>query len=114
MVNPVVHFEILGPDAAKTQAYYRDLFGWTINSDNPMQYGLVEAGGGGIGGGVGATQDGSRMVTVYVQVDDPQAALDRAVELGGSVVMPVTEIPNMVTMAQFSDPDGKIIGLVKG
>ena len=44
MPNPVVHFEILGPDAVKTQAFYRDLFGWTINADNPMQYGLVEAG----------------------------------------------------------------------
>lgn len=113
MPNPVVHFEILGPDAVKTQAFYRDLFGWTINADNPMQYGLVEAGDGGIGGGVGATQDGSRLVTVYVQVDDIQAALDKAVALGATVVMPVLEIPGMVTFAQFADPDGNVVGLVK-
>ena len=112
MVNPVVHFEILGPDAARTQAFYRDLFGWTINANNPMQYGLVEASDGGIGGGVGATQDGSHLVTVYVQVDDIQAALDRVVELGATVVMPVMEIPNMVTFAQFADPDGNVVGLV--
>ena len=114
MPNPVVHFEILGPDAAKTQAFYRDLFGWTINVDNPMQYGLVQADEGGIGGGVGATQDGSHLVTVYVQVPDPQVALDRAVELGGTVVMPVTEIPDLVTIGLFADPDGNVIGLVKG
>jgi predicted enzyme related to lactoylglutathione lyase len=113
MANPVVHFEIMGTDAARTQAYYRDLFGWEINADNPMNYGIVTAGGVGIGGGVGATPMGNKMVTVYVQVPDPQAALDRAVQLGGQVVMPVTEIPGMVTFALFSDPDGNVVGIVR-
>ncbi len=27
--------------------------------------------------------------------------------------MPVTEIPNMVTFAQFSDPEGNVVGMVK-
>jgi predicted enzyme related to lactoylglutathione lyase len=27
--------------------------------------------------------------------------------------MPVTEIPGMVTFAQFADPEGNIVGLVK-
>ncbi len=35
-------------------------------------------------------------------------------KMGGKVVMPITEIPNMVTMAQFADPEGHIIGIVKG
>src|SRR5207248_5809418 len=77
MANPVVHFEILGRDAAKTQQYYRDLFGWEINADNPMQYGVIAPGEGGIGGGVGASPMGQPIVTVYVQAADPQAALDR-------------------------------------
>ena len=46
-------------------------------------------------------------------VDHTQAYLDKAVSLGGKVVMPVTEIPNMVTFAQFSDPEGHIIGITK-
>lgn len=53
MPNPVVHFEIFGKDAARTQQFYRDLFGWTVNADNPMNYALVEAEERGIGGGVG-------------------------------------------------------------
>jgi predicted enzyme related to lactoylglutathione lyase len=28
-------------------------------------------------------------------------------------VVPVTEIPNMVTFAQFADPQGNVVGLVK-
>jgi predicted enzyme related to lactoylglutathione lyase len=27
--------------------------------------------------------------------------------------MPVTEIPGMVIMAQFADPEGNVVGLVK-
>ena len=114
MANPVVHFEIMGRDAAKTQQYYRELFGWEINADNPMQYGVIAPGDGGIGGGIGSTPMGQPIVTVYVQVADPQAALDRAVELGGQQVMPVTDVPGMVTLALFSDPDGNVVGIVKG
>ena len=31
----------------------------------------------------------------------------------GRIVMPVTEIPNMVMMAMFADPEGNTIGLIK-
>jgi len=33
-------------------------------------------------------------------------------EQGGKTVMPRTEAP-MVTLAQFSDPDGHVVGLVE-
>ena len=49
-----------------------------------------------------------------MQVEDPQAYLDKIVDLGGTITMPVTEVPGMVTFAQFADPEGNIIGLVKG
>ena len=32
MGNPVVHFEIAGPDGLVLQQFYRDLFGWKIDS----------------------------------------------------------------------------------
>ena len=113
MGAPVVHFEIMGSDGPALQAFYTDLFDWRINADNPMNYGLVEKDEGGIGGGVGATPMGNNAVVVYAQVDDPQAALDKAVALGATVVMPVTDIPDMVTFALFSDPQGNIVGVVK-
>ena len=52
-------------------------------------------------------------MTFYVEVADPQACLNQAEQLGGKTIMPVTEIPDMVTMAQFADPQGNVIGLVK-
>ena len=47
MVRPVVHFEIHGKDAKKLQEFYASLFGWKIDANNPMNYGMVEAGVGG-------------------------------------------------------------------
>ncbi len=114
MANPVVHFEIVGSDGAALQTFYGDLFDWDIDANNPMSYGMVAAGEGGIGGGVAASQDGSAMVTIYVQVDDLQAALDRAEELGAKTVMPPMDVPGGPSIAVFSDPQGNTIGLVKG
>ena len=116
MPNPIIHFEIMGAEAEKTQKYYTDLFGWKVDSNNPMNYGITSTKDGevGIDGGLGGTDAGGNAgVTVYAQVDDPQAYLDKAVALGGTVVMPLTVIPDMVTMALFADPDGNVIGLVK-
>src|SRR3990170_1930211 len=110
MPNPVVHFEIIGKDGKKLQEWCSSIFGWKINADNPMNYGIVEAQGSGIGGGVGQG-DGSTSVTVYIAVDDPQAQLDKVESLGGKTVMPVTEIPGMVTLAQFADPEGNVVGI---
>ena len=46
-------------------------------------------------------------------VDDPQATLDAIEAAGGRTVMPVTEIPGMVTLAQFQDPAGNMVGIIK-
>src|SRR6266508_3393126 len=109
MANPVVHFEILGEDTEKLSDFYSKLFDWKVNSDNPMGYGIVDTGAdGAIGGGIGKAE-GPSMVTFYVSVDDPQAYLDKAAELGGKTVVGVTEIPNMVTFALLSDPEGHVV-----
>ena len=113
MPNPVVHFEVVGRDGPALQRFYREVFDWEVNADNPMAYGLVEAQGAGIGGGVGTAleEDAGPYVTVYIEVADLRAALDRVEALGGTVVMDVTTIPGMVTMAMFRDPEGNLIGL---
>jgi uncharacterized protein len=112
MANPVVHFEVIGKDGKKLQDFYSGVFGWKISAENPMNYGIIEAQGSGIGGGVSG--EGSQSyVTFYIEVDDPQAYLDKVVARGGQVVMPVTDVPGMVTMAQFEDPEGHLIGIIK-
>lgn len=117
MGAPVVHWEINSNNAERLQEFYSRLFDWKVNANNPMQYGLVAAGAkGGIGGGIGQNdpnQPAPAAVTFYAAVKDLHETLSKAVSLGGTIVMPVTEIPNMVTMAMFRDPDGNTIGIIK-
>jgi predicted enzyme related to lactoylglutathione lyase len=112
MGRPVVHFEVSGKDAKKLQEFYAGIFEWHVDANNPMGYGIVDTHGGGINGGIAAAE-GASQVTFYIEVDDPQAYLERIESAGGKTIVPVTEIPNMVTFAQFADPEGNIIGLVK-
>ena len=42
MPNPVVHWEIQAQDPDKVQKFYTDLFGWHVDSNNPMNYGMVD------------------------------------------------------------------------
>ena len=108
-----MHWEINARDPKALHAFYAELFGWKINADNPMGYGLVTAGGDGINGGIGPAQGGPPHVTFYVRVPDLDAALRKAGQLGGSTAVPPTEIPNMVTFAIFNDPEGNRIGIIK-
>ena len=78
-----------------------------------MNYGMVAASDGGIGGGVAASQDGKPAVTFYVNVPDLAAALKKAESLGGKTVMPPMAVPGGPEIAQFSDPEGNVIGLSK-
>jgi predicted enzyme related to lactoylglutathione lyase len=115
MANPVTHFEVTGKDGKKLQDFYSGVFGWNVNADNPMNYGIVDAAdtGGGIGGGISAGDGGRTQVTFYIEVDDPDAYLKKVESKGGKTVMPTMEIPGMVVFAQFADPEGNVIGLVK-
>ena len=112
MTPKVVHFEIMGKQGSNNQDFYKNVFGWEINTDNPMNYGVVSSKAeGSIGGGV--AQGDNPYVTFYIEVDDLQKYLNKVEELGGKTVVGITEIPNMVTFAMFEDVDGNMIGLVK-
>ncbi len=121
MGYPVVHFEVLGKDGAGLQAFYSQLFGWEMDTNNPMGYGTVQREGNtlpdgtGIGGGVGPAPEGySGHVTFYVQVPDAEAAMAQAEKLGGKRMMGPDEVMPGLTIAQFTDPEGHVIGLVQG
>ena len=112
MANKVVWFEVVGKDGAKLREFYGDLFGWTIDANNPMEYGIVDEQDSGIGGGIGASESDEGHLMFYVGVDDPQSYLDRVEAMGGKVVTPLTPIPGMVTFAHVQDPGGHTFGII--
>ena len=115
MANPVVHWEIAAKDGNKLSEFYHQLFGWKIDANNPLNYGQVEIGGsGGINGGImQAAPNQPNILTSYVQVEDLQACLDKALSLGGKTVVPPTPIPNVGAFALFLDPEAHCMGLFK-
>jgi uncharacterized protein len=120
MGQPVVHFEIMGQDPERLRGYYAELFGWEIDTNNPIDYGLVgreanvDADGIGIGGGIGQAPDGyGGHLTFYVGVPDVEAALARAEMLGGSRMMgPETVMPG-IEIGLFVDPEGHTVGVIR-
>jgi predicted enzyme related to lactoylglutathione lyase len=120
MGQPVVHFEVVGKDPRKLHAYYSELFGWEIDANNPMAYGVVQregnvnADGIGIGGGIAGGPEGYEgHVTFYVEVPDVEAALARAESLGGTRMMGPEQPMEGVEIGLFTDPEGHVVGVVK-
>jgi predicted enzyme related to lactoylglutathione lyase len=112
MGTQVVHVEVTGKDGPKLQQFFKDVFGWSLDTNNPGGYGMYRQADG-LTGGIGGSQDGGPGgVTFYVHTDDPQAVLDRAVANGGQVVMPLTEVAPETTIALFTDPEGHVVGIM--
>ncbi len=83
MANVVDYFEIGTSDPAASTAFFSGLFGWEIGPPSgPAKYAMVE----GDRGGLWDTSDtgGANWAIFYVQVDDVQASVDRAVALGAT------------------------------
>jgi uncharacterized protein len=120
MGQPVVHFEVIGKDPQKLHGFYSELFGWEIDANNPMNYGMVQRDGNvtddgiGIGGGIGPSQEGGDgWVTFYVAADDVEESLQKAESLGGTRVMGPMEVPEGPEIGLFNDPEGHLVGVVK-
>jgi predicted enzyme related to lactoylglutathione lyase len=113
-VHSIVHWEIQSQAPERLHRFYADALGWAIDTNNPMNYGLVASKGtDGINGGIGGSQAGGSKVTVYAAVPDINAMLDRIASLGGQVVMPRTDV-GPVIMGLYTDPEGNLMGLIEG
>jgi predicted enzyme related to lactoylglutathione lyase len=113
MANPVTHFEVVGQDAAALQRFYGEVFGWEMQDVMGGEYYMAHPGSG-PNGGVGSSMGRPGHVTFYVEVDDLAAALERIGELGGQTIQPPMDVPDGPSIALFADPEGHVIGLVKG
>ena len=57
MGTKVIHVEVTGKDGPKLQKFYSDIFGWSLDTNNPGGYGMYRQDDG-LTGGIGAAQDG--------------------------------------------------------
>ena len=110
MPNPVCFFEIGCTDSAATSSFYQGLFDWKLD---PGPMGAQIATGEGIDGQIVSLGHEPHQYTLfYVQVDDIEASVAKAQELGGKLVVGPVPIP-IGTFAWISDPGGNMVGLWK-
>lgn len=112
MADRIVHLELHGKDGKQLQEFYGKLFGWNVDANNPMNYGMVNHEESGVGAGITAS-DMAPATVAYVEVPDLGAALSKAKDLGATVVMEPMAVPGGPEIAQFRDPAGNIFGLTK-
>ncbi len=113
MKPAVQHWEVNSRDYKKAKDFYSKVFGWEFKIHEEMSYAMTSAQEeNSIGGGIGPVQEGQEpSVTFYITVDDPRAYLDKVEQAGGKTIMPPKAVPDVGTLAMFSDLDGNVIGL---
>jgi predicted enzyme related to lactoylglutathione lyase len=100
---PIVFFDVAGPDAGKLKQFYASNFGWAIDAANGVKTPGLE----------GTLRQDPPETLIYLGVRDIDATLKVIVNSGGSVALPRTVVPNVVTFAIFKDPAGNRVGLVE-
>ncbi len=110
----VMHWEIQSKQPEVLHDFYSEVFGWKIDANNEMNYGLVSSKGanGGIDGGIGGSPDAAARVLVYASVPSISSTLELIEDLGGKTIMPRTDI-GMIVMAIYLDPEGNTMGLIE-
>jgi predicted enzyme related to lactoylglutathione lyase len=103
-------------DVDGAQRFYESVFGWTT-TDLGEEFGgyrIFNSGDDGIAGLMSLQdQSGSPRWQPYVYVEDPDATVARAGELGGSVVYEPMDVPNTGRIAALRDPQGASFGIIR-
>jgi predicted enzyme related to lactoylglutathione lyase len=108
VAGQLVHFEIPAKDTSRATKFYKDLFGWKIETfEGPIEYHMVE---GDPGGGIYPAQEEGDLPKMYFDTDDIDAAIARVRELGGEAD-DKAPVPNMGWYALCKDTEGNQISL---
>lgn len=113
MTLPIGHIDIVSKDPGTSAEFYRRMFGWRIERNDELGYtgfsdGNVNGGFPDLAGGFEPVREVLEEgdVLCYVEVEDLDAALETAVELGGEVLLGRTEAAPGDHLAIVRDPSG--------
>lgn len=103
------------PDVKSAAAFYAGVFGWDYAVSGPEfgHYHQAKVDGRAVAG-LGQPMGGDAPPpawTIYFAATDVDAMSAHAKDLGGSVVVPVVEVPGLGRMAIVTDPTGAAFGL---
>lgn len=115
--------EIVINDTESCKKFYTNVFGWEFNQsqavEGEMEYLEYNVPGGyPMGGLFKMTKEmfGEEMPPPhfmnYIAVDDVDATASKAFDLGGTIVVPPTDIPNVGRFAMIKDPTSAIFSIL--
>jgi uncharacterized protein len=112
MPHPVIHAEIRSDDPDGTRRFFADLFGWKVASEGAFPgYTFIDTGvEGGTYVAISPRQGLEDEVLFFVGVDDVAATLQKAEELGGTIVQPAQHVPG-TSFGVFADAQGHRVGV---
>ena len=110
-----IWYELMTSDTAGAKAFYGAIMGWDMD-EMPMPGMTYTVVGPGQGmGGIMAIPEQAKAMGVppnwtgYVAVDDVDASVAQVASLGGAVLVPPTDIPDIGRFAVIADPAGAAI-----
>ncbi len=111
--------ELQTTDLEEAKSFYQEIFGWEY-SESEMPEGVyveIKAAGQPVGGMM-AMPEGVPPGTPahwlpYVTVKDVDGVAQRAGELGGRLLVPPTDIPNVGRFCILQDPQGAVISAIQ-
>lgn len=123
--------ELMTPDRPKAKAFYEKLVGWE-STDQEMSGAMYESGDAQnftytMVGRPGADQKVAGMMQMdgpmfegvpphwmpYISVEDVDAKAAQTTELGGKVIVPPMDIPNVGRFCMIEDPTGAKVSLIQ-
>ena len=110
--------ELATSDTAKAGDFYTGLFGWgkNVQQMGPMTYTSFMNGDRPAGGMYQLSPEMGSVPPhwlVYFAVDDTDAMLTKATDLGGTTIAPPMDIPGTGRFAIVRDPQGATFGIIK-
>ncbi len=108
-------FELRTPDVDVAKVFYGQLFGWNIVTEQMHMgpYSIVKTGDVAMGGMVTPPADNvPPHWGGYVTVDDTDATVSRAVDLGGAVLFGPFDIPDVGRFSMLQDPQGAALAVI--
>lgn len=118
LMNPVSYFEIPVTDLDRAVAFYAAVFSYAFErahvDGNDMAFFPYDESRHGASGALACGESyvpGASGARLYFEVRDIPTTLRKALEAGGTVCYPATEVGAFGTVAEIEDTEGNCIGL---
>jgi len=111
-LNQICYFEIPADVLDRAEKFYHQLFGWTFYEMTlgSTPYRTIKTPEG-IQGGLEGRHGSQQGWMSYVEVESVSGYLERAVSLGGKVVVEKRAVPGLGYFALIEDTENNVFGL---